>query len=712
MRRMIVPRRQPATLARYSVGVPWVARERRPHPLPGRMLLRLFWTLLLTLTFSAVAIADPVPSAAPSALSAPTPGADAIPLVDAPAREPSKPGAPATSAREPQAATPRVLPTPPVDLREVRDWVSYKQARHLAALPTEARLFYRRGLTAKLAGQDEDAMRCVRGAAELDPAFVEPHLTIASWMLTRDPSQSLLQYATVLDLLRQDFNLQIDLAANLLMLCLQACFAGLLFAGIFVVWLRRQDLLHTWQEQLGQFTAPATAKWWALSFLILPFCVGFGLTLPTLLFLGLLWPGLRVRERTLFVTLTLAVLTMPLTLRAVERMALPLDHAHAPFFGVPTLENEAHSADQQVRLADAAAKNPNDGFVQFGLAWAARRGHDLDTAEKAYREALRIWPDHSRVLNNLGNVLAVQGRTEEALAAYQKAGEVDATNAAAWFNASQIYTQRFEYQLATEALSRASAIQFEMVKQYQSQATDDGLLPLVDQWLEPKAFWEALSAASLPEDASGAIPLSLRTHIETSGWVFSVLATLLAIAAVFAGMHQAKRLPLRTCSNCGVVVCRRCAERRREHALCPACAQVEAQAETQDFSRVLLLQQRGRQHRSMHLVRTALAAILPGYGLLAHRHVFLAVALLSTTWVLVRLWFGYAPPFAIEPRLTVPGEEVPVVLVIALFTFVQAISLLGYFHHVAKEREREAALAAAQRGRITQSTRRVSAMAA
>ncbi len=709
MRRMIMPRRAPS-IVRHSVGVPWVARERCPSPLPARVALKLLWTVMLTLAFNALAFAqEHTPGADSEATPVP---ADAMPVVQAPLEPP------ATQARQAAGRTPsgpapaRAVPKPPTDLRDVGEWVSYKQARHLFALTTEARLFYRRGLTAKLAGQDAQAMRDVRGAAELDPSFVEPHLTIASWMLTRDPSQALLHYATVLELLRQDFTLQLDLAANLLVLGIQALFAGLLLAGMLVIWLRRDELLHTWQEQLGLFTSPTTAKWWALAFLVLPFVAGFGLALPTLIFLGLLWPALRLRERALFVLLTLAVCTLPLTLRMVERMALPLDTSGPPFYGITTLPDETNFAETQSRLQRAAAAHPDDPFVQFGLGWSARRGHDLVTAEKAYREALRIWPNHGRVLNNLGNVLAVQGRTEEALAAYKKAAEVDPANAAAWFNASQIYTQRFDYQLATEALTRASATQFELVKSYQSQATDDGLLPLVDQWLEPQAFWQALSSAPRSADSRGALPTSLRSHFETTGWGFSVMATLLAIAAVFAGVVQAKSLPLRACSNCGRVVCRRCAERRREHALCPACAQVEAQAETPDFSRVLLLQQRSKHHRLIRLARTAVAAIVPGYGLLAHRRVFTAVVLLSTTWVLARLWFGYAPPFALEPRLTVPGEEVPAVLIVAVFALVEVISLIGYFHQVAKEREREAALAASLRGRVTQSTRRVSAMAA
>ncbi|MEO7867030.1 MAG: tetratricopeptide repeat protein [Candidatus Eisenbacteria bacterium] len=707
---MIVPRRAP-TIVRHSVGVPWVARERRPSPLAARVAPRLLWTMVLTLAFNALAFAEEIPN--PPIAGATHAPSDVMPLVHSPAAVPSPVPPKRVNMRKATVPTQaREAPQPPADLRDVQAWMSYKQARHLSALSTEARLFYRQGLTAKLAGQDEEAMRAVRGAAELDPAFVAPHLTIASWLLTRDPSQALLQYANVLELLRQDFNLQLDLAANLLVLAIQALFAGLMLAGCLIVWLRREELLHTWQEQLGRFTSPTTAKWWALAFLVLPFIAGFGLALPTLLFLGLLWPALRLRERALFVVLTLAVCTLPLSLRAVERMALPLDTSGPPFYGIPTLPSESHFEESESRLRRAAAAHPNDPFIQFGLAWAARRGQDLVTAEQAYREALRLWPDNGRVLNNLGNVLAVQGRTEEALSAYKKAAAVEPTNAAAWFNASQIYTQRYEYQLATEALRRASETQFEMVKSYQSQATDDGMLPLVDQWLEPRAFWQALAVAPLGSDLRGSLPLTLRSQFEASGWAFSIIAALLAITAVLAGVGQAKRLPLRGCSNCGRVVCRRCAQRRREHALCPACAQVEAQAKTPDFSRVLLLQQRSKYQRTVHLLRTAFASILPGYGLLAHRRVFTAVTLLSWTWILGRLWFGYAPPFASEPRLTVPGEEVPAVLIVAVFALVQAVSLLGYFHEVAREREREAALLASQRTRVTQSTRRVSALAA
>ncbi len=660
---------------RQRAGVPWIARERRrdgvSHPLS-----RLTMVALLTLTLNSVAL-----------------GAE----------------------RAPKAASVVAKPTvtaPPTDLRKVSDWVAYKQAAHLTSLPTEARLFYRRGLMARQAGQLEDALIDVRGAAELDPAFVGPHLTLASWMLMRDPSQALQEYGSALASIRQDFGLQLSVAANLFVLLFRALFAGLTIAALYVVWSRRHELLHPLHEAFARFGARVGARAWSHAVLVLPFFAGFGLALPAIGMLGFLWPVARVRERALFVTLTVFTLATPFALGVLERFALPMYDQAGPFYGVPTLENASWSAPRQQQLDRIAQANPDNPLVQFGLAWIARRGGDLAVAERAYRRTLELWPADSRTLNNLGNVLAMQGREPEALKAYEQSVAADPTSAAPLFNASQIHTQRFEYAQASDALNRASALNFELVKRYQGAATSDGLLPLADVWLSSPLFWKALREAPTPRELHGSLPTGLRDSREASGWGFAVLALVFACAGVAWGLFQARRLPLRTCSNCGTVVCRRCAARRREHALCPSCAAVEEQAETHEFSRVLLLRHRHTIHRRERLLRTALAALLPGYGIVSHRHVFRPVFLVTTTWLLTELLLGATLPFSLEPRLTLPGQEVPAALLVGGLAFVYLSSLLGYLHLNSREEAREAALNAGMRGRITQSTRRSSAQAA
>lgn len=682
-RRRHSPRRTPV--------VPLMTRvecRRRPTASGG---LRALLTLALTVLLSSVALAqaaDPLPGTSRAAL---------------------RPGNPPAGSPAPAVAPP---PEAPADLRDVNAWLAYKARRHIASLPTEARLFYRRGLIARQSGQAEDAFVLVRGAAELDPTFLQPHLTLASWMLTREPSLALLQYAAALELVRQSFNLQLELVANLLLLGLQALFVGLLASALVVVVLRREDLMHSLREELARRVSPWSATLWSWVILAAPFVLGFGLAVPALALLGVMWHSLRFRERALFVLLLAVTVSAPFASGTLQRLALPLRADGPPFHGVPTIQNEPYDPASQERFARLAARQSDNAFVHFGLAWTARRGGDLATAERAYRRTLELWPNDDRILNNLGNTLAMQGRVPEAIETYQLAARANPLNAAPWFNQAQLHTQRFEYEQATSAMARASALNFELVKTMQSQASEDGLLPLADQWPEPRTFWRALAAVPVSTPFGAAIPLELRRHLETSGWAVGALALLASALGLAAGTWLHRRLPLRACGGCGRTVCRRCAERRRESALCQDCAKLESRAENPEFSHVLLLQNRQARMRRVHLWRTALAAVLPGYGLLAHRRVFTPILLLAITWTLVRAWLGLTAPFAIETRLALPGEEVPAAAILAGLSLVYLVSLAGYFRMVGKEREREAQLAAVQRGRITQATRRSTSLAA
>lgn len=701
MRRTDLPRFE--TDACSAIGVPWMARERRRGVPLRRVLTRLALASLLTTAFSACAAGQDV--AAPSAdHPSVTPPATQAVASEAPTSAP--PSAPERPAHALAATV-----TPPADLRDPQAWVDYKTARHLASLPQEARLLHRHGILAMRSGQRDQAVGLVRAAATLDPAFLDPHLTLASWAMGRDPSQSLLHYAAALELLRRDFGLQLDLAANATILLLQALFVGLLAAALCVVWLRRAELVHGWQEWLARFAHPASAPFWAPAMLTLPFLAGFGLTLPALMSLAYLGPQLRVRERILFGSLLAAVLATPFALRTLERFALPMHENAAPFHGVAALENATPDPERIARLRALAAKEPDNPFVQFALGWTARRSGDLATAESAYRRTLQIWPDDARVMTDLGNVLAMQGRTDDALDTFARAATTGEGSAAAWFNASQLHTQRLDYARANDALQHASALDFDLVKHHQAQTTQDGLLVLADQWLAPERFWQALWKAPLDPGAQGSLPAGMRGPIETTGWPFSLAAVLLTVGSFLLGRLQNRRLPLRACGSCGRVTCRRCATRRRENALCPECSRIEQQAETPDFSRVLLLQHRSRLHRRSHLVRTALATLIPGYGLLACRRIITPVILMSATWLVVCLWTGTSAPFAAEARLWMPGHEVPTLLLAAVMAVIELWSLLAYFHLVGQERAREAQLAAAQRGRFTQASHRLSAAA-
>jgi tetratricopeptide (TPR) repeat protein len=600
--------------------------------------------------------------------------------------------------------------TTPRATDDVAVWLEYRTRNHLAALPLEARLYYRRGLLLAQSGAREEAIRLVRAATDLDPTYVAPHLTLASWQLLREPSQALLQYASVIDLAREDFLFQLALAANTLTLCFQALLLGFLAAALLVVALRNRELRHIATERLRRFTSPVSARAWSWGLLVLPFAAGFGLALPALFCLALLWPLLRVNERAVFVGLLVLVLSAPWAAGSLDRLALPLRDG-APFHGVAWTATGLPPAAAPRDLAALAAREPDDALVQYAAAWSAARHGDLATAEAGYRRVLELRPDDDRALDALGNVLAMGGHANDALVLFERASATNPNNAAAAFNASQVHTQRYDYKPATEALARASALDFELVRGAQRQSSDDGVLTLLDPWIAPRTMWTELRRRSATTAARGALPPDWRGRIEFTGWG-TALALLLAALGLVLGSLANRAVPLRVCSNCGAVVCRRCACRRREVALCPSCAAAEAAAEEPDFGRVLLARQRRQARHRSRLVCTALATLLPGYGLLAHRRVVPALVLLCSVAALALLTLGRAAPIACEPRVTVPAAQLPLPMLVGLWVVLYALSFLGYLAQVLRADAEENAMATPVRSRIRFSNRNSDSLAA
>jgi hypothetical protein len=207
------------------------------------------------------------------------------------------------------------------------------------------------------------------------------------------------------------------------------------------------------------------------------------------------------------------------------------------------------------------------------------------------------------------------------------------------------------------------------------------------------------------EPVSGSsLPPGWRASAECSGWGFSIFALLAAVLSVVAGLWLQSTLPLRACSNCGRIVCRRCAERRRERALCPACAGIESRAESPEFARVLLLQHRRKGLRLGGGVRMVFGTLIPGYGLLAHRRVFTPVLLLSGAAALIAMERGAMPPFSAEPRLLMSGDSLPLSVTIVLWTLTYLMSIAGFLTSERREREQNARLAEPVRSRSTQAT--------
>ncbi|HEY6866205.1 MAG TPA: tetratricopeptide repeat protein, partial [Candidatus Eisenbacteria bacterium] len=577
----------------------------------------------------------------------------------------------------------------PATLNDVNAWNDYKMRSHMLALPEEARLFYRRGLMLHASGAGAEALKLVRGAVRLDPGFLAPRLTLASWLALRDPGDALVQCDGILRLMRESFMFQLVLAANLLYLGLQALFLSILIIAFVVVALHQAHLRHGWSERLASFLMLETAGWWSWVILIAPYLAGLGPALPTLAFLGLLFPTAKLRERVLFVVLAITLAGVPFLTGALDRLSSPLQEDHAPFYGVPGLQSEPFSAVRRADLERRATLHPDSPFLQFAAGWMAQRGGDAVAAERHFRDALAAWPNDDRVLNNLGNALAAQGRADDALTTYRKAIALEPRNAAAHFNASQIYTMRYDFQAANEELARASALDFEMVKACQAERAEAKWARLVDQWIAPRVCWRAMRQATFSTTAAGALPPLWRMRIECSGWTFSMVAFLVAIGSWVLGMFFHKKMPVRRCSNCGQPICRRCVERRRDMALCPRCAVIWSRAESPEFGRLLLFQFRRRLQERRDTVFRVLGVLIPGIGYLPYLKLLRPTLFIGGTVALVCASVGIATPFWYEPRFGVPGHDVPLFVLGVCWTLFYLVTVPIYlsFEHHASQRE-------------------------
>jgi hypothetical protein len=121
---------------------------------------------------------------------------------------------------------------------------------------------------------------------------------------------------------------------------------------------------------------------------------------------------------------------------------------------------------------------------------------------------------------------------------------------------------------------------------------------------------------------------------------------------------------------------------------------VEARAAAPEFARVLLLEQRRKSQRWGRRVRNTLAVLIPGYGLLAFRKLFVPVVLLGSTAALVTAGLDAGSPFAYEPLVRASGEGLPLAVPLVLGAVILAISILGY---LAEVRRADARVAAALR---------------
>jgi len=100
-----------------------------------------------------------------------------------------------------------------------------------------------------------------------------------------------------------------------------------------------------------------------------------------------------------------------------------------------------------------------DAAKHFQQAKSAEARADWKTSESEYREALRLAPDWAEALVNLGIVYNRQGKTDDALATFNRAAEIDPHLLGAQLNVAITYFRTNRFREAEIPLRRALTIE-------------------------------------------------------------------------------------------------------------------------------------------------------------------------------------------------------------------------------------------------------------
>jgi len=128
-------------------------------------------------------------------------------------------------------------------------------------------------------------------------------------------------------------------------------------------------------------------------------------------------------------------------------------------------------------LTRASELDPENPEIDMMLGLAYQKRGDLGKAEEYLRVAIGKDPDYAEAHNNLGNLMSLLGRGEEAIREYEKAAAnvLYPTPEYAYYNMGREYFRRKELGLAEEKYARAVSLNPSFLEAYRGLAMVQGM---------------------------------------------------------------------------------------------------------------------------------------------------------------------------------------------------------------------------------------------
>ncbi|HMI30647.1 MAG TPA: tetratricopeptide repeat protein, partial [Candidatus Limnocylindrales bacterium] len=363
-----------------------------------------------------------------------------------------------------------------------------------ALAPAQAR--YREALTSLDKRNTTEGLRLLAAAAEFDPAYPDPHFTLARVLAFKNPERAVEELGEAFRIVGRNYPWQRHLLANVLAGFMVVWIVSLLLAVAGITLRYLPHLVHIILELVGRTKGPVTRAAAGLIALC-PLFWGLGVIPTATVYAGLLSFRIGRREAFLVGLFIVSSIALASFLTSVAPWASP------PSLEEPSLlvDRALHSgADPEISgaLSALAMRDPSEPLYPFTLGTAARREGDFETAERQLTQADALRPNSAWTLTNLGNVYFAREDFARARAAYEAAAKAAPRAVEPHFNLAQTYIKQLLFTEANREQSIASSLAFDRVRDM-SRISSPQLNRTVMEAMPPvEALW-GLARRTAPE---------------------------------------------------------------------------------------------------------------------------------------------------------------------------------------------------------------------
>lgn len=510
-------------------------------------------------------------------------------------------------------------------------------------------------------------------AASLDPGAPEPRFAQAALDLKRAalPAAMVALWHGGWALVR-DARMAAVVGASLVLATLIAILGAFLLWGVLA--LRRVTPLvwHDLIETTGSWRLGPNGVCVALLAISLPIFISLDVVFLMLWLLALGWAYLDRLHRALGVFALLLVAAAPTLIEwGVSGVSFPGDPVSRAAASLDEHRWDARAPDELAGLVDVFGDQP--GFHR--LRGDTFRAHGrLDAALWAYREGLRLDPNHGDLLLGQGTVHFLLGEYHAALESLQRARETSSDRAVVGFNLSLTLAHTYNFRESDEALQQALAADQRRVRALSRGREHQIILPTFTNF-DAARLLASKERVLLINRGLVRPPLVVERSL---GHPLTLAALLALVIAIVHSLLREKGGGLATaCAKCGRAFCRRCRLATESQTYCSQCTNIFLKKDMVAIDvQLAKRRQLARRRIGLSLERRVADLLLPGLGLLFHgrpRLGLLLAALSVGAIALGALWF----PLYVSPALLQVSIWPVSVLAGAVFTAALAAAHLA-----------------------------------